>query len=633
MSPAAIAPGSSADESAGQVPGCRARAGDWSGAVPGPRGIPFEFALRPDAPSARPATNPRADIDRLVNELQHHARDPDAVRQAAGMLRQTIETSLWQSARQTHSRLPLIHAELFGRAAALFIVERLRWLASIMREWLVMLSSPRRAWWAVQAAWNGDDVAGRVREKAAWHRVDEVAVFERQSRAPLVRMGHEVPRDEDDWIASMPIFSVLPRRPAGREGDDDRAAEHEEDKTPVHSLVVFGERCEITARVTGHAPAGFKMELQALCAAADSVLGDQDAGRAEKVFRIKQIVSPVLKEARPRVAERIWNPLVILAVFLLAGAALLGCAGVQHLRWLGVVRQVDAEPGIEVLSHSSLWGHRELEILRDPLAADVGVVLQRLGVDPASIAVTERSFISADAPLSAAREHRESDLTRQLTHETMDARSRQSSASTRLDDKTTVAAPVTALRRQILDDVRLDVLRSTLELPGELEMSLDDGHLTARGALSEPAYTRLARASERLVWLKWLDLSQVRDVTAENLVGLREGLEKMQIEFVPASSVLPEASKARLQSVASEMSLLAGDAGLKAQSVKVQFLAGHPDMEESTVAMRVEIIRRELVSRGVPAACFDASLGVLDAPAPNTVAFRIHLQSPAASGP
>lgn len=572
----------------------------------------FEFALMPR--DQTPVKNSsEASLDHLVEQLHRHAHDADALRHAAGAMRYTIETSLWQSASGDGGRLPAILASVLGRAAGLFIAGKLRWLAVTVREWLVLLSSPRRILWAVRAAWSGEDVAGYVREQAGWHSVDEIAVFQRDRETPIVRVGAAVPPDEDDWLASNPVFGVTKRHLSSTAATTD--------EQPVHAMVVIGLKSEITARITGHAPPGLREELQSLCDSADEILGDAAADRAERVFRLKQLVTPALKKTGPRIAGQFWNPLVILTVFLTAGAAILASAGVEHLRWEGVVGQLDSEPGIEVISHSAVWGRWKVEVLRDPQARPIDALLREMGRDPASVTVHERSFLSADEPLLAARQQSQQSFARQLTDEAS-VRGKPGPAPAVAD------AASDEMRDRVLADVRLDLLRTTLDLPGDLHLTLSHGDLTARGALIEPAFSRLAGASRKLGWLKKINLDQVRDVTGENIAGLVKGIEKTVIEFVPASAILPEASKLRLQSVASEMTMLATEARLKQQSVQVQFRASHAAMDDSTIRHRVDILRRDLERQGVPAAWFRPALDLLEAPGPHVIAFRLNLESP-----
>lgn len=584
-------------------------------------GIGFEFALRPEQSPASAGTFVEADIDRLIEHLHRHSHDPDAVRRASVAIESAVETSLWRSARRSGSRLPMLHAELLGHATALFIGGRLKSLGKGVHQWLVILSSPQRIWSAVRAAWNGDDVADQVRADAEWHSVDEIAVFQRHIRTPLVRVGKGVPADEDDWSASLPLFAVTQRYLAGTGPFDDSrfhpACDMADEDQPVQSFVVVGAKSEIAAQVTGFPPLGFKEEMQSLCVAVDSVLEASDSGRAERVARIRQIVMPALKTSGPGMASRFWKPVVVVAAALVAAALLFAIAAVQHLRWEGVVSQLQAEPGIEVLAHSAAWGHRKAHILRDPLARPVGPLMREMGVNPGSVSITEHAFLSADPSITAVRQSLQPAASPGTGVATTARRPADSDGKPALSEQ---------ISQQVLRDVRLDLLRSTLALPPDLEMALSGGELIARGALAEPAYTGLATAPTKLAWLKKTDLSEVRDVTAENISELQESLEKTHVEFVPASTILPEASKLRLESIASELRLLVDEAKQKRTSVLVRFCAAHPLVEASSAAMRAEIIRRELIRLGTPEARFDQSSMLFEASGPNVVSLQINLQ-------
>ncbi len=586
--------------------------------------VGFHFALETRPPPLPPSAS-REDLDRLIHQVHLHCRDPDATAQAADAMRHTIENALWRGAQRGNGRLHAIHAHLLGPATGLFVADRLRSLACKVREWLILVSSPRRILWAVTAAWQGEDITAFVRQRASWHSIDEIAVYQRDHETPLVRVGRSVPDDEDDWLASSPLFCVSKRHLAETAPPDPLRAGPDTPEMPMHTMTVVGERSEISARVTGHAPSGFKLALQSMCKSADEILGDRQAGRAEWVFRLKQLVTPALKTSGPHVAEHFWNPLVILTVFLTAGAALLGSAGVGHLRWQGIVAQLDAEPGIEVISHSAAWGHRRIEILRDPQARKIPDLLLQMGCDAAAIAIRERSFISADDAIVAARLRSQPSSAQGLN---VGARESQKPSTPASSPATNAVALEATARDQLLTDMRLDLLRSVLDLPREVGLSLSDGILTARGMLGEPAYGGLVRAPRRLAWIKKTDLSQLRDLTGENISALQKGLEKTKIEFVPASAILPEASKLRLQSIASEMVLLAGDARLKQMTVNVQFCATHPAMDRDTIENRVSLIRRDLERQGVPSAWFQPAADLLDAPTPHVVALRLNLESP-----
>ena len=564
----------------------------------------FDFALRPASRDAARAPEDEP-FDRIVDHICRHAGDPDARRQAAGAMRRTIETALWQSAGRPESLLPRIHGALFGRALAAFAADRMKWLATRPGEWLVLLGSPKRLLRGIQAAWRGEDVAQAVREHACWHRVSEIAVFERDAPAPIVRVGDEVRADEDDWLVSNPIFCVTRRCLDGECASE----ETESDEEPVdraQSMVVFGRRARIVARIIGAAPSDYRAQLQTLCEAADDILDDGEAGRAEQVFRLKQLVAPALTRKESVVARRLWSPAVVLAGLLIAGVLLLGSAGVEHLRWEGIVNQIDAEAGIEVIGHSLTWGHRQLDVLRDPRATPLAELLPRYGCDPASVIVRERPFVSADESMTrgvAARAF----------------------APDPPAEKTIEAASA-AVRDEVLADVRLDLVRSAFELPEEVGLSFAKGELTARGSLAEPAWSRLANAPKRFTWMDSVNLGGLRDLTAENIARLQMSVEKFTVEFAAGTTVLPEASKLRLQSIASEFSMLGHEARLKQQVARLQYCVTHPSLDAAAVEARVTALRHELERGGLPAGRVAPAAGHLGAPNANAAAFRVVLE-------
>ena len=133
-------------------------------------GTGLELVVKPGEGTSKKAfSEPR--LDHLIEELHRHSHDPDALRCAAGAMRRTVETSLWQSAHGTGSRLPEIHAGLLGPAAEIFATEKLLRLSWTFKQWLVLLSSPQRILWAVHAAWKGEAVIAYVSERASWHSV------------------------------------------------------------------------------------------------------------------------------------------------------------------------------------------------------------------------------------------------------------------------------------------------------------------------------------------------------------------------------------------------------------------------------------------------------------------------------
>ncbi len=594
--------------------------------------------FRERSPPPREPPSIEADLDRLIRSLHRQGGDPGHIRQAADALRNTVEASLLQSARQDGGRLPFILAQAAARAALIFGESLVRRTAAFIRDWLVLLSSPRRMLWAVQAAWRGEDVAERVREKTHWHSIDEIAVLDRDSRACLVRACREgaASSEAGSLLSEIPLFGLASRlmlvQP--RKSEDEESSAHVDDR-PVQTLVIVGERCEAAARITGHPPRTFRFELQRLCDHGDRILADRTASRQEQIGKMRHIALPLLKSKEPVIARHFWHPVTMLAVVLVIAVLMFGAAGLEHLRWSWVVAQLDAEPGIEVISHSSVWGRREAEVLRDPLARPLSEVILELDADPAEARITERPFLSADTAILAVRQQAQLAFVRQISEETSDSRqlskkyAEQSKAALAEMKAVRPASAVSPaeISDQVLAQVRIDMLRSLAELPAGLNMELHDGVLAVRGDLAEPGWSRLQESQSKLSWLKKLDLSQARDLTAANIAKLLAAIEKAVIEFIPASAILPETSKLRLQSAASDMALLAAELRLKKQSARIELGASHPLLDPAMAGQRGETARSELVRLGVPPGWLDAAAAIREAPGPNSLSLRIIINS------
>ena len=377
--------------------------------------------------------------------------------------------------------------------------------------------------------------------------------------------------------------------------------------TNAHRFDIIGAECQLKVRIRGTPPDSFREQLQTLCEEADAVVTKPFLTESELTRRLEELVRPFLPPPEPSNKPRFWNLLNVSLMLFLAGVALLTAAGVQHYRWQQRVAQIDASPGIEVISHSNRWGRFRLDVLRDPLSPPLVTVLQSLGMEPHDLDLRERPFVSGE-PLFVAKR----------------AMSQSDPAATQSENE--AAAEVTAqIASQARNEARLDMVRALMELPPDLKLTLTDDRLTAVGTLSEPAYTKLQQAPRRISWLRSVDLSQVRDLTSENIVMLKEGIEKIPVEFIPSASILPEASQLRLQSLGSELKLLSDEVNLKKQGVRLQVQANHPDIDPLTLARRIETLIRDLTRIGMPGKWYDATAGLLDSSGPNTITLRLTL--------
>ena len=377
--------------------------------------------------------------------------------------------------------------------------------------------------------------------------------------------------------------------------------------TNAHRFEIISAECRLLARIRGTPPDSFREQLQALCDQADVVLTKPFLSEPEIHRRMEELVLPFLPPPAQPPNPRFWTLLNVSLMLFLAGVALLTAAGVQHYRWQQRVAQIDASPGIEVIAQSNRWGRFRLDVLRDPLSPPLVTVLQSLGMEPHELDLRERPFVSGE-PLFVAK--------RAMPQSRSEATPGENAPSQEVSDK---------IANQARNESRLDMVRALMELPPDLKLTLLENQLTAVGTLTEPSYTRLLQAPRRISWLRSVDLSQVRDLTGENIVKLKEGIEKTPIEFIPSASILPEASKMRLQTLGSELKLLADELQLKRQSVRLQVQANHPHIDPLTLSRRLETLIRDLSRLGMPSEWYEASSGLLDSPGPNSITLRLTL--------
>ena len=447
------------------------------------------------------------------------------------------------------------------------------------------------------STWRTNQNPGGSSQKMARFNLEEIKIFRRSIDTCLFRWPQGA---AENTSASSPNNATPPylSRPA--------RLLHPE-LTNAHRFEIIGAECRLLARIRGTPPDTFREQLQALCDEADVILTRPFLSEPEIHRRLEELVLPLLPPPEPSPSPRFWTLLNVSLMLFLAGVALLTAAGVQHYRWQQRVAQIDASPGIEVIAQSNRWGRFRLDVLRDPLSPPLVTVLQSLGMEPHDLDLRERPFVSGEPLFVAKRAMPQSD-----------------NAATPGENATTHEVS-SQIANQARNEARLDMVRALMELPPDLKLTLREDQLTAVGTLTEPSYTKLLQAPRRISWLRSVDLSQVRDLTGENIVNLKEGIEKTPIEFIPSASILPEASKLRLQSLGSELKLLAEEVQLKKQGVRLQVQANHTDIDPLTLSRRLETLIRDLSRLGMPSGWYEASSGLLDSPGPNTITLRLTL--------
>lgn len=494
-------------------------------------------------------------------------------------------------------RQPSVSTAHGMRSAERHLLERAeRWF-----DFASLLNSPRRVLWAVQAGWKGETVRSYIRARLGWHLVTEVALLRTDTGEPILR------------VTSSLELSVLNQLEPNRNANPGALFDESsigmgpiDDVDPRQSFKVIGSVCTVTAELSGVLPPYFRERLQNLCDDANATLTDPLLGDEERMSRLKNLALAAQTQNFDQQQNSGWSMLTLGGLFFLAAAMLLGATGFQYFQWQESVRKIDEAEGVEVISHTTRWGRRQIEVLRDPLADPMASIVKAAGLDVNAVDIKERPFVSGEPLFIASR-----------------AKMNPSPTPT-----PTPVEPSVVSNTEIVSSMRLDMVRAFIELPPDLELTLNEGKLSARGTLSEPTFSKLAQAQSRIPWIKSVDVSQVRNLTEENINALKKGLEKTSIEFLPGSFLLPDATKLRLQSVGSELRMLAEETKLKKQSVSLQFYASHPDVELSLQNRRVETLALALRREGMPIIWFDPGSGILDAKSPHAATLRIQILPP-----
>lgn len=316
------------------------------------------------------ATALRKPVEAALEDLRHHPK------RAANLLAPVVEDAL-RTAR--HRRYE-------------------RWVEAVGRVCLC-LTRPRMWMWTLKALWEGDAVWSHIQEKAQWHEVPELILFDNRSGAVLGRA-------ESHSSQRLPGEPSLDEMHGGR-----RAAQAEEEGTRVPDedglrgmmtskvVVVVGWRCKLVARVRGQAPANLRSTLQALCEEAQALLDRPPPRGATHEEALDRLLESGLVNQVASSRPRGW----VLALGGGALACLLVIVAVKEYRWQRLLAVLEREPGLKVLDRDTTWGRREVSGLRDPLARAPEDLARAMGLSPGEVVMRFKTYLSADEPLASRR--------------------------------------------------------------------------------------------------------------------------------------------------------------------------------------------------------------------------------------
>lgn len=246
-----------------------------------------------------------------------------------------------------------------------------------------------------------------------------------------------------------------------------------------------------------------------------------------------------------------WLAVAAVTLVLITAGSWLFLSWQSGQRWQDYVSRLEAQPGIIVAQQSARGGHFYVSGLRDPLAVDPQTLLSGTKVDPARVHAQWQFYQSLD--------------------------------------------PKFVLKR----------LTASLAPPKSVRLLIIEDRIVAVGEAPAPWISRARVASEQLsADGLTLEISELRELTPQDLVHLRDGIQAVDIFFdsgkaVPGPEQLPVLDK--LANQLKELARNARQAGVTARFM----LTGHSDTtgRETTnlsiSAARAETVRALLKKRGV----------------------------------
>ncbi len=333
------------------------------------------------------------------------AAEPEA-REWAAALKKPMEAAL-DDLRHDPLRAANLLAPMMEEATRLVRQRKQARRVEEIGKWYVAMTRPQMWLWAMKALWEGDSVWHYIQDRAQWHEVPELVLFDQRHHVVLARAESHSnrlrPGEPRLEAMSWPALQASEAE-VHEPGPAVEPALEVAEEVPMAAqiVVVVGWRCKLAARVRGQAPADLRAKLQALCEEAETLLSFSP--HPDMVHRLLErgLVCQV-ETSRPRT----W----VLVTGAVAAAVMVCWMALHEYRWHQLIATLDKEPGVKVLEQDTSWGRREISGLRDPLARNPQDIARALGLSPRDVAMDFKPFVSAEEPfISQRRQGREAPL-------------------------------------------------------------------------------------------------------------------------------------------------------------------------------------------------------------------------------
>lgn len=476
---------------------------------------------------SRQVTNRDARVRRLVEDipaaLSKNSVDQSSLERLAMALRSPMEEALHQSVRSDRQKVAEILAPAVGQALP-------RALLSFIIN--IPLRLARRVWrviWPKSGSPRSGTVPGLMAHGATRDdhpfQVERLCLFRRDS-LEVLRLS-DLGFDDDTMELQVDHLFAQLREALMRE-DENPSAGLQYPQLPKKSerqgvLVLSSNRTILAAYYIGQ-PAGWLRErLQDLADEADglacTIIELTEAGNP--AVQQLQALDGILKKGLvcyvPQAMKANHHTLDSTGSWLQDAAVVMAVIGMvwvvaslarSSTRWNEAAAALDAEPGIVVLSRSWIPG-QSLSGLRDPLAPDPAEILAAKGYERGTVKLGFTPFVSDETPF---REHRQS--LQAAERDSLQRDIARSYARTLALMEANLAQPPAANGADAQPDerrefIRIELLRTLLELPADTPVELRDGVLTVPANLPKTTRARIREAVKSIPWVK-----EVRETAA-----------------------------------------------------------------------------------------------------------------------
>lgn len=548
------------------------------------------------------------------------ASDPE---QLALALRDSVERTLHRSVREDSEPFVEVLYPVIGQSVRRSIAEALRTLVSNLNRMIEQGTSPRALGWRLQAWRSGMPYSEIVLRHSLLYHVERVFLIHRHTGLLIQHVERpDAPAHDSDAVSGMLTAIQDFVRDSFGTGDSLDSV----DIGNATLWVIDGPQARLACLVRGTAPASLHTAMSETLESIHRQHGTalRDFQGDEPVIQIQPLLEPLLREeARAPRRKRFWHfwPQILLATGLILLLAFWVQREWEQGQWQrAYLAALKHEEGIVPLESEWQRGTLHVRGLRDPLSTDPAAIAARMGLEE-RIQGEWLAYHSLASNLVTRRVVMLLEPHADVHAELVDGVLRLSGVAPgdfieRMQLLAPAIAGVTLVDTSLLvarDERLLQQAKALLNPPENVYLSLQDGHLEARGsapvvwvreslpdALSIPGITNLYAA----------DLGFDEETEAERIT-LR--IHRIEIPFEHAAQVHSDLA-ARMQPIVDDLLRLHELTEALGQTLRIRVI-GYTDAVGSMATnlalswQRAEAVKELLVAAGVSPTLVGAQAG------------------------